>query len=83
MANGVTLTSISPYTTTNLLVTQTQYDFDGSPAYGLQSTTLAIRNLVWERSKENQISELIMGLLLIIGSPHFDRSLTIEIKPLI
>ena len=53
-------TSISPYDTQST-ITQTQYDFDGSPAYGFAINNLANRNLVWERSKELNLG-LNMGL---------------------
>ncbi|MCM4170870.1 TonB-dependent receptor [Arenibacter sp. TNZ] len=53
-------TSISPYDTQST-VTQTQYDFDGSPAYGFAINNLANKNLVWERSKELNFG-LNMGL---------------------
>lgn len=44
-------TSVRPYDTQST-VTQTQYDFDGSPAYGFAINNLSNKNLVWERSKE-------------------------------
>ncbi len=53
-------TSINPYETQST-VTQTQYDFGGSPAYGFAINNLANKNLVWERSKEYNFG-LNMGL---------------------
>jgi TonB-linked SusC/RagA family outer membrane protein len=44
-------TSVRPYDTQST-ISQTQYDFDGSPAYGFAINNLANKNLVWERSKE-------------------------------
>jgi TonB-linked SusC/RagA family outer membrane protein len=53
-------TSVQPYDTQST-VTQTQYDFDGSPAYGFAINNLSNKNLVWERSKELNFG-LNMGL---------------------
>jgi len=53
-------TSINPYETQST-VTQTQYDFGGSPAYGFAINNLGNKNLVWERSKEFNFG-LNMGL---------------------
>ncbi|WP_377974024.1 SusC/RagA family TonB-linked outer membrane protein [Arenibacter antarcticus] len=53
-------TSINPYETQST-VSQTQYDFGGSPAYGFAINNLANKNLVWERSKEFNFG-LNMGL---------------------
>ena len=54
-------TSIAPYATQSS-ISQTQYDFDGSDAYGYAINNLANRDLVWERSKELNIG-INMGLL--------------------
>lgn len=53
-------TSVRPYDTQST-ISQTQYDFDGSPAYGFAINNLANKNLVWERSKELNFG-LNMGL---------------------
>ena len=43
--------SVRPYQT-QANISQTAYDFDGTPAYGFGINNLANRNLVWEKSRE-------------------------------
>ncbi len=53
---------IRPYATTNILDTQTYYDFGGSTANGYIASSLANRNLGWERTRELNLG-LDFGLL--------------------
>lgn len=53
--------NIPPYSTQST-ITQSQYEFGGSPAYGYFINNLANKDLVWERSKELNIG-LNIGLL--------------------